>query len=164
MKSVASFFSAKTHISAIARGRWVIEPFERLAKRVQTRVEDRAGQRKLKRFRCQIDASMVSGRLAHINGRIKDFSAGGCLFRPASFYLVDRIGEDVTIELPDITINGKVVRTLPIGYAVQFEKAVDQCVFDEVLALSAVEAEVFAKTQEDETRETELKAGEKKSA
>lgn len=164
MNSFRSFFSMKTHIAAFVRFGWVVEPVKRFYRRIKMKFENAADLRKIERYRCQIDGTMVSGRLAQIEGRVKDISAGGCLFRPASFFLVDRIGDDVAIELPETTLNGKVVRTLPIGYAVQFEKLLEDTVLKTVLSQSAVEATVFSQTQEDETRETKLKARKKVEA
>ncbi|MEO0410692.1 MAG: PilZ domain-containing protein [Pseudomonadota bacterium] len=164
MKSFRAFLSLKTHVRAFIRFRWAFEPLHRLYRKIKLKFENAADLRSLDRYRCQIDGAMISERLAQINGRVKDVSAGGCLFRPASFYLVDRIGDQVSIELPETTLNGKVVRTLPIGYAVQFEKILEDGVLKSVLAQSAVEATVFKRTQEDETRDTKRKANEKKKA
>lgn len=164
MKSFRSFLSIKTHVQEFIRFRWAFEPVHRVYRKIKIKFENAADLRTLDRYRCQIDGAMISERLAQINGRVKDISAGGCLFRPASFYLVDRIGDQVAIELPDTTLNGKIVRTLPIGYAVQFEKLLEDDVLKTVLAQSAVEATVFNRTQEDETRETKLKANKKKKA
>lgn len=158
MKS--SYLSLKKHITAIMRMGWIIEPIKLQIKKFRLRFVKATDQRKLNRYRCQIDAALVSGRLARVDGRIKDMSIGGCLFRPASFYLVDRASEEVTIELGELVLIGKVVRTLPIGYAVQFEDMMDDDVFSEALKLSAVEAELFNKSQEDETKDTQEKAKE----
>ncbi|MEM7570788.1 MAG: hypothetical protein AAF337_13435, partial [Pseudomonadota bacterium] len=90
MKSFRSFLSLKTHFNAFVRMGWAINPIKALYKRIKMRFENAADMRTLERYRCQIDGALVSGRLAQINGRVKDISAGGCLFRPASFFLVDR--------------------------------------------------------------------------
>lgn len=156
-----SYLSIKKHVTAIMRMGWIVQPLKQRWKKFRLRFVKKTDQRKLNRYRCKIDAALISGRLARVEGRIKDMSIGGCLFRPGSFYLVDRAGEEVTIELGEATLVGKVVRTLPIGYAVQFEDLLDDDVLDEALKLSAVEAELFNKSQEDETKETEEKAKDK---
>ncbi|MEM6682832.1 MAG: PilZ domain-containing protein [Pseudomonadota bacterium] len=115
-------------------------------------------QRKLTRYRVAIEAELVSGRLSHLNGRVKDMSIGGCLFRPASFYLVDRAGEEVTVAFGEITLHGKIVRTLPIGYAVQFKTRLSDALFEKVLTFSKDEASLFDKSLEDETKATAKKA------
>lgn len=153
-----SYLSVKTHIRAFVRMGWVVRPFRDAWARYKMRSINGTDLRKVERFRCQIDAALISERLARIEGRIKDMSIGGCLFRPASFYLVDRSTEEISIEMGEVTVVGKVVRTLPIGYAVQFEKLLDDDLFAEVLKLSAVEASPFNKSHEDETKATEESA------
>lgn len=149
-----SYLSIKTHIRAIVRMQWVVRPFKARWAKFKLRFTEGTELRKIRRYRCQIDAALISGRLARLPGRIKDMSIGGCLFRPASFYLVDRSTEEVTLELGETTLVGKIVRTLPIGYAVQFETLIDDDLLVEVLKLSAVEASPFDKSQEDETKAT----------
>lgn len=154
------FLSITRHVQTIMRMRWVFGPIKAWWIKFKLRFVKATDQRKINRYRCQIDAAMVSGRLARIEGRIKDMSIGGCLFRPASFYLVERAAETVTIQLGDHVLEGKVVRTLPIGYAVQFDEFIENDILADMLKLSAVEASLFNKSQEDETRDTQDKAAE----
>lgn len=153
-----SYLSVATHVSAVAKMGWVVQPIKQAWANYKLRSIKGRDLRKIERFRCQIDAALISERLARIEGRIKDMSIGGCLFRPASFYLVDRSSEDIRIEMGEVTLVGKVVRTLPIGYAVQFETLLDDDLFSEVLKLSSVEASTFNNSQEDEAKATAEKA------
>lgn len=155
---MASYLSIKTHLRAIMRMGWILKPFQDAWAKYKLRSINGTDLRKVERYRCQIDAAMISERLARIEGRIKDMSIGGCLFRPASFYLVDRSTEEISIEMGEVKVMGKIVRTLPIGYAVQFESLLDDDLFAEVLKLSAVEASTFNKSHEDETKATEENA------
>jgi len=143
----------------------VMSPARRAFRPVETwwdaqklRFQKGTDQRKLVRYRVAIDAEMVSGRLSHLAGRVKDISIGGCLFRPATFYLVDRASEEVTIEIGEITLHGKIVRTLPIGYAVQFKLPLEDALFEKVLTYSRTAAELFDRSQEDETKASEENA------
>lgn len=73
------------------------------------------------RHECFIIAVMtVLERSVPIEGVIKEISAGGVLFRPASTYLLYRKGERIALMLGDRQLAGKIVAVRPTGYGVKF--------------------------------------------
>lgn len=77
--------------------------------------------RRHQRRECFIIAIMnVLERSVPMDGVIKEISAGGVLFRPASTYLLNRKGERVSVVLGERQISGKIVAVRPTGYGVKF--------------------------------------------
>jgi hypothetical protein len=104
-------------------------PFGRLLERIWPKKFTRQFQRR----RMQADCELVSTlRMVTIVGRLKDISEGGCLFRPRSFYLMDRVGDTVVLLIDEHRIEGEIVRTLPIGYSVRFLEPADAAMIDAI--------------------------------
>ncbi|MCT4657003.1 MAG: PilZ domain-containing protein [Cohaesibacter sp.] len=77
--------------------------------------------RRHQRRECFIIAIMnVLERSVPMEGVIKEISAGGVLFRPASTYLLNRKGERISIVMGEHKISGKIVAVRPTGYGVKF--------------------------------------------
>jgi PilZ domain len=115
---------------------------ESLVQRVKRKWKERNFTRAFTRHRCEIDVTLViKPRMARINGRLKDISQGGGLFRPVLSYLLDRRGIEGSLQVADLAIACRIVRTLPFGYALQF----DEPLSDENIAiiLKANEAAVM---------------------
>lgn len=73
-----------------------------------------------------IGALTVIDRSLRIEGVIKELSAGGFLFRPASTYLLHRMNDRVAVEIGDYAMMGKIMATKPIGYGVKFLDEMDE--------------------------------------
>jgi len=82
---------------------------------------DRGYSRRHERNRCFIPGSMqVEDIEASFDGAILELSAGGCSFRPASMFLLNREGETVIIHTPAMPVRGIIRSTRPSSYGVQF--------------------------------------------
>ena len=91
--------------------------------RLMERLWPRKVTRRYKRYTCERDGVLIAGtRLARIPGRVMDLSQGGALFRPPLHFLLDRDNEDARLEIEGITIFCKIVRTIPLGYSLQFNE------------------------------------------
>lgn len=79
--------------------------------------------RRYRRYSCNRDGVLIAGnRLARIPGRLLDLSQGGALFRPPLHYLLDRDNEEARLEIDGVTIFCQIVRTIPLGYSLQFNE------------------------------------------
>lgn len=77
--------------------------------------------RRHSRHDCFIVGTMgLTERRIDVDGAVLELSLGGCLFRPASIFLLERGGEDVTVEFADLKIAGRLMNTRPVGYGVKF--------------------------------------------
>lgn len=71
---------------------------------------------------------------ADIPGVVVELSRGGCSFRPASIYILERSGELVTVRTEYFTAEGRIRTTRPEAYGIQFFHEIDE---DEVNRLVA---------------------------
>lgn len=85
-----------------------------------------AFQRRHERYTCVMLASMeVVESGAKFDGVILEISSGGCSFRPASLYLLDRGETDIIIETEHFKVRGVIRATRPHSYGVQFLETLD---------------------------------------
>jgi hypothetical protein len=71
---------------------------------------------------------------ASFDGAILELSAGGCSFRPASMFLLNREGEYVVIHTPAMAVRGIIRSARPSSYGVQFMEEVSLDDIDRSLA------------------------------
>ena len=96
---------------------------EGFVQRLKRKWKERNFTRAFTRHRCEMDVTLViKPRMARISGRMKDVSQGGSLFRPVLSYLLDRRGVEGSLQVADLSIACRIVRTLPVGYALQFDE------------------------------------------
>jgi PilZ domain len=94
---------------------------ETLPARIKRLLKERNFKRAFERHRCSIDVTMLCApRMTSLSGRMIDISRGGGMFRPCLSYLMERRGAEGFIVAADQKIHVRIVRTLPVGYAVQF--------------------------------------------
>jgi hypothetical protein len=89
--------------------------------------------RRHERFPCCVLASVdILGKDVSIEGLVTELSQGGLLFRPASSYVFDRTGSDITVRFEDDELAGRIVNVKGAGYGVRFD---DDIELDRVKAL-----------------------------
>jgi hypothetical protein len=112
---------------------------ESLIQSLKRKLREREFKRAHQRHMCTMDGSIVlAPRMANLPGRMLDISAGGSMFRPALSYLMERRGSEVVLKIADISIEAKIVRTLPVGYALQFKIPLSKAELDKIVAMTAV--------------------------
>ena len=78
-------------------------------------------QRRHERYTCEIPGTMtVLETGAKFDGLILEISAGGCSFRPASLYLLNRVGSEVSIGTEHFSVTGLIRATRPHSYGIEF--------------------------------------------
>jgi hypothetical protein len=71
---------------------------------------------------------------AEFDGALTEVSRGGCTFRQASMFVLDRIGELVLVYTEFFEAEGRIRAVRPEGYGVQFFSEVDEAVIDRIVA------------------------------
>lgn len=78
-------------------------------------------QRRYERYACSIPGTMtVLENGARFDGLILEISAGGCSFRPASHYMLNRVGSEVVIGSDEPLAHGVIRATRPHSYGIEF--------------------------------------------
>lgn len=91
--------------------------------------------RRHERFPCVMLGDMrVVDIDARFDGVIVELSQGGCAFRPASLYLLDRTHEAVTIRTSDFEVAGRIRAVRPDSYGVQFFEDLDAALVARMVA------------------------------
>lgn len=87
------------------------------------------------RFDCALLGVMeVTGSGASFEGAVLELSAGGCSFRPASMFLLDRQGETVMVRTDYFTREGKIRAVRASSYGIQFASALGEPCLNRILA------------------------------
>ena len=85
------------------------------------RARQKQFSRRYERHECVVIGAMGLLKVgADYPGLIVELSLGGCSFRPASLFMLDRASESVTIRCEYFEIDGIIKATRPDGYGVQF--------------------------------------------
>jgi hypothetical protein len=71
---------------------------------------------------------------AEFDGALTEISRGGCTFRQASMFILDRTGEFVRIHTEFFEVEGRIRMVRPDGYGIQFSGEVDEDVIDQIVA------------------------------
>ncbi len=83
--------------------------------------------RRHSRFDCVLISSMKVIEIgAEFDGAIVELSLGGCTFRQASMFALDRIGQSVLIHNEFFETEGRIRAVRPEGYGVQFFNEVEE--------------------------------------
>jgi hypothetical protein len=94
----------------------------------------RGPQRRHARHSCMIVAAMtITDKGVTLDGLVNEISLGGVKFRPATTYLLDRAGDEVTISMDGVVIAGTIRATTSVGYGVQLAVELEE---DDLRALS----------------------------
>jgi PilZ domain len=71
---------------------------------------------------------------AEFDGALLEISRGGCTFRQASMFVLERANETVLIHTEFFEIEGRIRAVRPEGYGVQFFGEVEDGVIDRIIA------------------------------
>lgn len=71
---------------------------------------------------------------AEFDGALTEVSQGGCTFRQASMFILDRIGEAVLVRTEFFELEGRIRAVRPEGYGVQFFGEIPDDVIDRIVA------------------------------
>ena len=87
--------------------------------------------RRHSRFDCVLISSMKVIEIgAEFDGAIVELSRGGCTFRQASMFALDRIGQSVLIHNEFFETEGRIRAVRPEGYGVQFFNTIEESIID----------------------------------
>jgi hypothetical protein len=101
-----------------------------------------AAMRRYSRHRCYVPAVLtLTGRGYGVDGAVTEVSRGGCLFREASTYILDRRGLPITVRLLDIEVGGTIVNVSPLGYGIRLDSLLDEAIVDSLAETGAEQAE-----------------------
>lgn len=100
-----------------------------------TRGKSEPFRRRFERRECAVLGAMeVVETGSDYAGVLLEVSPGGCSFRPASYFLLDRTGETVMIRCEYFQAEGRIRATRPESYGVQFTTEVDAEAVERLLA------------------------------
>jgi hypothetical protein len=71
---------------------------------------------------------------AEFDGALLEVSQGGCTFRQASMFVLDRLNETVLIHTEYFEIEGRIRAVRPEGYGVQFFGEIEDGVVERIVA------------------------------
>ena len=71
---------------------------------------------------------------AEFDGALLEISRGGCTFRQASMFVLDRANETVLIHTEFFEVEGRIRAVRPEGYGVQFFGEVEDGIIDRIIA------------------------------
>jgi hypothetical protein len=91
--------------------------------------------RRHKRHDCVVVGTMKVIEIgAEFDGAILEVSCGGCTFRQASMFILNRLGETVLVRCEFFEAEGRIRAVRPEGYGVQFFNEVEESVIDRIVA------------------------------
>jgi len=100
-----------------------------------TRLKKKSFSRRHNRFDCVVIGTMkVIDVGAEFDGALLELSRGGCTFRQASMFVLDRLNESVLIHTEFFEAEGRIRAVRADGYGVQFFNEVDEAVVDRIVA------------------------------
>lgn len=90
--------------------------------------------RRYERRDCVLISNMFVPEIgAEYPGAILEVSRGGCSFRPASLFLLDRTGQTVVMRNEYFEAEGKIRSTRPVSYGIQFFDEVDPAIIERIM-------------------------------
>ena len=90
--------------------------------------------RRHNRYDCVVIGTMKVIEIgAEFDGALLELSRGGCTFRQASMFALDRLNELVLIHTEFFEVEGRIRAVRPDGYGVQFFNEVEEAVIDRVV-------------------------------
>jgi hypothetical protein len=70
---------------------------------------------------------------AEFDGALIEVSLGGCTFRQASMFVLDRVNEVVLVHTEFFEIEGKIRAVRPEGYGIQFFGEIQEAAIDRII-------------------------------
>ena len=90
--------------------------------------------RRHNRYACVVIGTMKVIEIgAEFDGALLELSRGGCTFRQASMFALDRLNELVLIHTEFFEAEGRIRAVRPDGYGIQFFNEVEEAVIDRVV-------------------------------
>jgi hypothetical protein len=112
-----------------------ITNLSRLVSRNRSNQEKQGFSRRHSRFQCVLIGTMkVIDIGAEFDGALVEVSRGGCTFRQASMFVLDRVGETVLVHTEFFDCEGRIRSVRPEGYGIQFFSEVQDAVIDRIVA------------------------------
>jgi hypothetical protein len=106
----------------------------RLALPKMLKPKQKAFSRRHSRYDCVVIGTMkVIDIGAEFDGALLELSCGGCTFRQASMFVLDRLNESVLIHTEFFDAEGRIRAVRADGYGVQFFDAVDEAVISRIV-------------------------------
>lgn len=98
------------------------------------KLKKKAFARRHNRYDCVVIGTMKVIEIgAEFDGALLELSRGGCTFRQASMFALDRLNELVLIHTEFFEVEGRIRAVRPDGYGVQFFNEVEEAVIDRVV-------------------------------
>lgn len=90
--------------------------------------------RRHKRYDCVVIGTLkIIDIGAEFDGALLELSRGGCTFRQASMFVLDRLNETVLVHTEFFEVEGRIRAVREDGYGVQFFSEVDEHIIDRVV-------------------------------
>ena len=107
----------------------------RLKLPIRLRKKKQGFSRRHSRHACVVIGTMkVIDIGAEFDGALTEVSQGGCTFRQASMFVLDRIGEAVLVRTEFFELEGRIRAVRPEGYGVQLFGEIADDVIDRIVA------------------------------
>jgi hypothetical protein len=96
--------------------------------------KDPAFSRRHSRHACVLVSTMKVIEIgAEFDGALLEVSLGGCTFRQASMFLLDRVNEVVLVHTEFFDMEGRIRAVRPEGYGIQFFSQIEESVVDRIV-------------------------------
>ncbi len=106
----------------------------RLALPKSLKLQKKVFARRHNRYDCVVIGTMKVIEIgAEFDGALLELSRGGCTFRQASMFALDRLNELVLIHTEFFEAEGRIRAVRPDGYGVQFFSEIEEAVIDRVV-------------------------------
>lgn len=103
-------------------------------RKYQAKKKESAAQRRHTRHECSaLGVMAIVNRSITMEGIVTEISQGGIKFRPATTYLLNRNGTQVSVTFSTIRVTGKIVATRPDGYGIALFEELDDALIEDFL-------------------------------
>lgn len=101
----------------------------------QLKLKKKTFSRRHSRHDCVVISTMKIVDIgAEFDGALLELSQGGCTFRQASMFVLDRLGETVLVRTEFFEAEGRIRAVREDGYGVQFFNEIDEDVVTRIVA------------------------------
>lgn len=98
------------------------------------KLKKKSFSRRHNRYDCVVIGTMKVIEIgAEFDGTLLELSRGGCTFRQASMFALDRLNELVLIHTEFFEAEGRIRAVRPDGYGVQFFSEVEESIVDRIV-------------------------------
>jgi hypothetical protein len=117
----------KASQKAVARASAIRPEKRKWTERLKFWKKRKSVTRRHKRYDCCIVAQMtLTERDVTLDGVVMEMSCGGLLFRVASHYILDRSGQQVSVNLDNLVVPGRIMNTSSLGYGIKVFTEIDE--------------------------------------